>query len=98
MKDECGVRGARCGGESGRGSWYMTFNLRAASRFCADALPGWGRGWGWVRLGVGVRLRVEVRAGLTVRRRARVGFRGRLRVRVATRCLSAPPAVACAVG
>ena len=94
MKDECGVRGARCGGESGRGSWYMTFNLRAASRFCADALPGWGRGWGWVRLRVGVRLRVEVRAGLTVRRRARVGFRGRLRVRVATRCLSAPPAEA----
>ena len=94
MKDECGVRGARCGGESGRGSWYMTFNLRAASRFCADALPGWGHGWGWVRLRVGVRLRVEVRAGLTVRRRARVGFRGRLRVSVATRCLSAPPAEA----
>jgi len=53
---------------------------------------GEARSWGWVRL------RVEVRAGLTVRRRARVGFRGRLRVRVATRCLSAPPAVACAVG
>ena len=47
MKDDCGERGARCGGESGRGSWYMTLNLRAISRFWADALPGWGQGWAW---------------------------------------------------